>query len=190
MVRMSRTRGMRHKRTGSFVSRHAASAGSAEFLAPLIGSRLRAASRPESETCPCSAFRAPLRSAPPPATAEPAAAAAPDSTFSRAITIAVFTSFPTLAAARPPARNRLRPASAMMRLARSRSFVVLGLDVHHQVAIHVSQPDHHRRLIIFSTSLVAVPAFIARRAGDHFRARQRRDRDVHSARPAPNPACN
>ena len=34
---MSRTRGMRHKRTGSFVSRQAAKAGRAEFFAPLIG---------------------------------------------------------------------------------------------------------------------------------------------------------
>ena len=37
MVRMSRTRGMRWSMTGSAVSRAAASAGSAEFLAPEVG---------------------------------------------------------------------------------------------------------------------------------------------------------
>ena len=37
MVRMSRTRGMRCSVTGSSVSSAAASAGSAEFLAPLVG---------------------------------------------------------------------------------------------------------------------------------------------------------
>src|SRR5690242_2516430 len=147
MVRMSRTRGTRCSVTGSAVSSVAANAGSAEFFEPLVGISPRSAAPPVmtnlSMVSSRSLFAERARHA------STGRGETPFGFLARHACLAHHDrgSHAIAGRAKQFARALVRDARGLRDDAAGalHQFVIRRLDVHHQVSVHVAQPDERLR---------------------------------------------
>src|SRR5271166_727299 len=174
MVPISRTSGMRFSTTGSSVSRHAAKAGSAEFLAPLTAISPSSGWPPWMRNLSILVFQGLGNS--PTRGGEPGFGGRSiqvqprhyDGGFN--IT-AGFAQELTGAMVVYVRRSRDNPPGPVFELR------VFRLHVHHQIAVNVAEPDHNGGTDHIEHQLGGRAGLHACRACDHFRTHQRSNRD-------------